>query len=571
MPSLAPSTSVLGIRKAKHLLNRSCFHYSKASLNHYASLTPTQAFNELSQNTSNTWEHPYDLSPNYADSVIDGFWLHSGNPPSSYPYSQGRKRAIVSSWWWYNMMKENKLKNKLVFFLHTCFTVAKDSGAGKSAYFYDYLRLLDFYAYGSIKTLAKKITFDNAMLYYLDNTTNNKDNPNENYAREFLELFTILKGPQIANGNYTNYTAHDIQQAARVFSGIKVKPNRDNIDNDTGFPYGFVNNNQHDSGSKTFSEAFNFHTIQGGNNLQEVKDELSDFVEMIFSKTETAKAYCRKIYRFFIKREWDESVENHIITPLADQLINNNYNLLEVLQTLLKSKHFYDEDNDDSTNEIVGSIVKNPIQFISQTISLLDITLPNAEATFQNSSVSWSEDQEDFFHFYYKFCHNTFFPGSGMNIFSPDSVAGYPADFQGPEYDRSWFSSNTIVSRYKTIESLITGKNKILGQLTGVNGGTYYQNIRILFNSVDFVSNTNHISNPFDSTVLVYELVELLFCESISQSRLNYFIETLYDIDPSYWTNAWTEYTQSGNSVQVKIRLDALFTKLINAPEFQLM
>ena len=114
MPSLAPSTSVLGIRKAKHLLNRSCFHYSKASLNHYATLTPTQAINELSQNTSNTWEHPYDLSPNYADGVIDGFWLHSGNPPSSYPYSQGRKRAIVSSWWWYNMMKENKLKNNRI-------------------------------------------------------------------------------------------------------------------------------------------------------------------------------------------------------------------------------------------------------------------------------------------------------------------------------------------------------------------------------------------------------------------------------------------------------------------------
>ena len=60
-------------------------------------------------------------------------------------------------------MKENKLKNKLVFFLHTCFTVAKDSGAGKSAYFYDYLRLLDFYAYSSIKTLAKKITSESAI------------------------------------------------------------------------------------------------------------------------------------------------------------------------------------------------------------------------------------------------------------------------------------------------------------------------------------------------------------------------------------------------------------------------
>ena len=55
------------------------------------------------------------------------------------------------------------------------------------------------------------------MLYYLDNTENNKNNPNENYAREFLELFTIGKGEQVSDGDYTNYTEHDIQQAARVF------------------------------------------------------------------------------------------------------------------------------------------------------------------------------------------------------------------------------------------------------------------------------------------------------------------------------------------------------------------
>ena len=53
---------------------------------------------------------------------------------------------------------------------------------------------------GNVKTLAKKITLDNAMLRYLDNSDNNATNPNENYAREFLELFTILKGPQISEG-----------------------------------------------------------------------------------------------------------------------------------------------------------------------------------------------------------------------------------------------------------------------------------------------------------------------------------------------------------------------------------
>ena len=172
---------------------------------------------------------------------------------------------------------------------------------------------------------------------------------------------------------------------------------------------------------------------------------------MIFSKQETAKAYCRKLYKFFVKSEWDQSVENSIITPLANQLMSSNYNLLSVLQTLLISEHFYGEDTND-TKEIVGGIVKNPIQLLSQIISALDISIPNHEASNSNTPANWSQNQEDFYNFYFKFCHNTFFPGTGMNIFSPDTVAGYPSDYQGPDYDRSWFSSNTIVARYKTIE-----------------------------------------------------------------------------------------------------------------------
>ena len=79
------------------------------------------------------------------------------------------------------------------------------------------------------------------MLDYLDNTQNNKNNPNENYAREYLELFTILKGEQIGEGNYTNYTEIDIQQAAKVFSGFKKKYDRNgSIDSDTNLPMGYA-------------------------------------------------------------------------------------------------------------------------------------------------------------------------------------------------------------------------------------------------------------------------------------------------------------------------------------------
>jgi uncharacterized protein (DUF1800 family) len=571
MPSLATSNTVLGLRKAKHLLRRACFHYNRSILEHFATLTPTQAVDELSLNETLPWQDPYDTVTNPQDGLNDGFWIHSGNPPSTYPNGQTRKRGIISGWWWYNMLSQNILQHKLMFFLHTCFTVSKDDGSGKSSYYYDYLKLLNFYSYGSLKTLAKKITFDNSMLLYLDNNTNNKNNPNENYSREFLELFTILKGPQIGEGNYTNYTEHDIQQAARVFSGIKTKPLRDTIDPDTGIPMGYVNLNQHDTDSKTFSSAFNNQTIQGGSTELGVIQELDDFVEMIFSNPETSKAYCRKLYRFFVRREWDESIENDIINPLSQLLINSDYNLISVLQTLLKSEHFYDEDNSDVNDEIIGGIIKSPIQFLSEIISLLNISLPNPEASSTNPPATWTSDQEDFYHFYWQFCHKTFFPGTGMNIFSPDSVAGYPADYQGPNFDRSWFSSNTIVTRYKTIESFLTGKNKILGILTNSNGNQYYQNIRVQFDTVDFVANPNNISDPYNSMTLVNELSELLFSESLNSDRIDYFIETLNDLDPGYWSGAWSDYVVNGNDVQVRTRLDALFTKLINAAEFQLM
>ena len=117
------------------------------------------------------------------------------------------------------------------------------------------------------------------MLYYLDNSENNKNNPNENYAREFLELFTIGKGEQVDDGDYTNYTEHDVVQAARVFSGIKFKNNRDNYDPDTvktphypsGIPKGYIKTNVHDPADKTFSYAFNYQKITGGNTSSSIE------------------------------------------------------------------------------------------------------------------------------------------------------------------------------------------------------------------------------------------------------------------------------------------------------------
>ena len=185
---------------------------------------------------------------------------------------------------------------------------------------------------------------------------------------------------------------------------------------------------------------------------------------MVFAQEETAKAYVRKIYRYFVKSEWDQEVENDIITPLSAQLIASDYNVLDVLKTLLQSKHFYDEDDLDSSNEIIGSIVKNPIQLLSETLSLLQIELPNPAASSANPPTSWTTDQDNFYKFYFNFCYFGYFAGAGMNPFSPETVAGYPSDYQTPDFDRSWFSSNTLFHAINLLNVLSLEKIKSITQ-----------------------------------------------------------------------------------------------------------
>ncbi len=185
--SLIPLTSNLGVSRAKHLLRRACFHYNKNLLYTISELNPEQAIDYLLQDNTISYNEPYDPLPTENP---HGFWLSSSEYPPDIP-NQARKRGLLSQWWFYNMVNRNNLKDKLLFFLHTTFTISSGD-VGASHYFYDHLRLLDYFSDGNLRVLAKKITLDNAMLNYLDNTQNNANNPNENYAREFLELFTLL-------------------------------------------------------------------------------------------------------------------------------------------------------------------------------------------------------------------------------------------------------------------------------------------------------------------------------------------------------------------------------------------
>jgi len=542
--SLAPLSSNLGVSRAKHLLRRACFHYNKDLLYTISGLNAVQAIDYLLQDDIVSYTEPYDPLPSESP---HGYWLSSSEYPPDIP-NQGRKRSLLSQWWFYNMVNRNNLKDKLLFFLHTTFTISKGD-VGASHYFYDHLRLLEYYSDGNLRELAKKITLDNAMLNYLDNTQNNANNPNENYAREFLELFTITKGEQIGEGDYTTYTEDDVIKAAKVFSGFKTMLDRSIIDTDTGIPMGRISVSQHDQEDKIFSHAFDNYELQAGTDQNSIMDELHEFVDMVFDREATARAYIEKLYRFFVKSEWSSTDETNIINPLTQLLIDNDYEIMPVVRTILSSQHFYDAGDSDPSDEILGSIVKSPLQLLSSAIRNLGFVIPNP-----------NDDMDNYFRFSKYFLDNTFFPMSGMILFGPSTVAGYPAVFQAPDYDRQWFSSSTILARYRMIECLITGRNAL-----GQNGQ--------FGSSVDTVSIIqNNISSPGNIYNLVNDIAEILYPFGIQQERIEYFAELVLDGYPGYyWEDTWNNYLADGDDTIVRNKLNILIGAMFNAAENQLM
>ena len=553
MASLNSKTTVLGTVFARHLLRRSSFVYSKTVIDQFSNLTPSQALDLLFVDESLKLPMPYDPQPT---STPDGFWTEvpaTTTAPSAF-MSQGRKRSIVSGWWWYNAINSPTLKFKISHFLSTRFTVEK-SLCGASTYFYDHIRLLLFYsANGNYKELAKKMTLDNAMLIYLNNTSNTKSAPNENYAREFLELFTIGKGPQIAAGNYTTYTEADVVQAARILTGFKTKGDRTVIDTITGIPKGYnvISSHDYTTSSKVFSSAFGNMAIPSATSASGMDTELNAYVDMVFNQMATAKNICRKMYIYFVKTTITPEVETDIIVPLANDLYNNGYNILPVLRRLLNSNHFYDLDDSNAADETIGGIIKSPIQQISELVTYLKATIPNPVDNAYGFYIG----------FYNFFVHDAFLTGSNMILFDPDNVAGHPAYYQAPDFDKTWISSSTLIAKYKLGESLLDGYNRISGNSI----------IRAKINITDVIKNEGLISDASDPYILTYELCDALFAQTPDSDRVNYFMNSflLQGLANFYWTTAWNSYLADGKNTVVEPRLKLLVSKITSAPESQI-
>ncbi|MEZ4893856.1 MAG: DUF1800 family protein [Saprospiraceae bacterium] len=459
-------------------------------------------------------------------------------------------RRYVLSWWSDEALRDPGIYHKMVIFWHQYMAVSNLSN--KSTGVFDYLSLLRWGALGNFKKLARKMIMDNTMLLYLNNHQNTLNNPNENFAREFLELFTILKGEQVGPGDYTNYTEDDIVEGAKVLTGCRAVTDRSVVDDETGIPRGDYRYNLHTKGDKTFSERFNKTVIKGAANTAEMPAELDDYVDMIFAQPETAKNLCRRLYRFFVHKTISSEIETDIIEPLANTLIANNFEVLPVIQKLLKSEHFFDADDSDNADEIIGGLIKSPLELVYQSLSFFNLspadpaTEPGANYLFHEFGLA-----------------QRLFALANYSPFNPSDVAGYPGFYQDPDYSRAWFNSSTIIARYKVPAALLSGRRTIG---SGVN-----QPLGVKLDIAPWVKTSGVITDPNDPYVLVQDLLNYMLPEAVDNDRFNYFYDTVFldHLPPADWSYEWQNYLNSNDDSEVKIALERLINAIMYSPEYQ--
>lgn len=583
-------TSTLGKKRAAHLLRRTCFGGSIAEIDAFASLTPAQAVAQLF--TSGLPDPTLPIDP-----LTGNEWITTGNAQS-----EGFELERYFLAWHIGQMLgsgvEDSLKlpyifrERLVFFFHTHFTTKRSVVNSSRALYYQQalFRLFaidgeditipaddpmdpDIVVPRNLKQLTKKLSVDNAMLVFLDGRFNVKGSPNENYARELMELYSIGRGlegnvpePEF-DGDYYNYTEEDVQAGARVLSGFNVDPTFANVDEETGLPRGVVRGgataSSHEEGTKTFSTRMNNGEVVpdpdlllGGAPTEEsVLDEISQYVDLIYTQPETARSICRELYRFFVYHQVDQSLQDDIIQDMADIFTANEFKIQPVLEALLTSEHFYEAGAGADDNNF-GSIIKSPLDLVLGFMRNFELELPDYETELNS---------------YYDYTISLLGQVNlqGMDYYEPFEVAGYPAYHQFPIFNRSWITTNYLTNRYNFIRGSIVSQDPEMGQVD------ILQFVQDNFSGV--------AANARDLIIAVAEYLlptsdNLTFdtpdVGELTVERLNYFLTAFlfspqFDADPeAAWTNRWTNGIDMDT---VRNQLTNLFNAMLQSPEYQLM
>lgn len=382
--TLTPYGPALDAQKAAHLYRRLGFSASVQTIDNATGQSANSLVDRLITEARNM---PPLSAPTWAN------W-NDNNYPSDNDRANEIKNAQLEEWGtnYTRSLLNNNLRDRLSFFwsnhlvtefeVYTC-----------TPFLYEYINCLQRHAIGNFKTMVSEIGRTSAMLYYLDGAYSNGDNPNENFARELYELFTMGEG--------IGYTEQDIIETAKALTGY-VERGKIGCTKVTFDPTKF------NTGTKTiFGRTGNWG--------------YDDVINILFEERANEIGYfiCKKLYEFFVHPDTTAPEAKPIIDGLSTTFVNNNFELAPILSQLFKSQHFFDD-------EAIGVIIKSPFDVFLNLIK---------ETNFQYNESTLRKIVESS-------------RLLGQELFNPFDVNGW-------QRNRTWINTHFMMGRWLSCEMLL--------------------------------------------------------------------------------------------------------------------
>src|SRR5215203_4963199 len=328
-------------RKNHHLMWRAGFGPAAEQLEQLKEISPKQLFQALQEASAK--KPPYiDVADNYLKGLMMG--IDEAGKQSKKDLEKDDKKTIRQkqrdsiknlnlTWLDEMVIGDAQLREKLSLFWHGHF-------ASRNINVFYQQQLLDVIRRNALEnfgTLLKEVSKSAAMINFLNNNQNRKGHPNENFAREVMELFTLGRG---------NYTENDIKEAARAFTGWGANAKGEFV----------FRKFQHDDGTKTiFGKTANFSG--------------EEVLDLLLEKKQTAVFITQKIYKYFV----NENIDALKVQWLADRFYKNDYHIGKLMEDIFTADWFYDEKN-------IGVRIKSPIELLAGMQRLLPMELDNPES-----------------------------------------------------------------------------------------------------------------------------------------------------------------------------------------------
>ncbi len=344
--ALQPYSHALGERAAAHLLRRAGFGGTPDEVRRYAGMHARDAVALLLAVPSpSSIAPPRELDDlarpvSMATDPIQRMMVRRemAVAPRQQRRRQGREAILALQLWWLNRMLTTTapLQEKMTLYFHGHFT---SRGTPLFPWItYNQNALFRRSALGNLRQLTRDVSKDAAMLMYLNGAQNVASHPNENYARELMELFTL---------GVDNYTENDVRDSARAWTGWRVDRRADTVTFDASL---------HDAGEKTFlGRTGNF--------------DGDDIVDIIFAQPQCARFFATSLLNWFLYND----PEPELVDRVAALLRRHDFELAPLVGTLLASNVFY-------SPRAYRALVKSPVEFVIGTYKALGLSAVDQSA-----------------------------------------------------------------------------------------------------------------------------------------------------------------------------------------------